>query len=448
MSESNSAVLEAPSASADTVAVGIDDLLIGRPIQFPIFDDNGLLLLAEGAIITSDFKRLLRQRKLPEVKVHKDDVANITLNTDILAGVEEFSFDNAITQQLDKLVEGGLPPLQNNGPAVKDSMVSLGRIAYDNKQRERLVERNKENGKALNNMLDDALNGGRLDGAVATQMAGAYLNEMRADVENVLTSAVGVFDDDCMSHQALQTSMLAMALGIELGFDTSNVRTLGLIGLVHDWGMMKVPTRIRQSQTPLTAEQFHEVKKHPIYSLELLDRATSIPGIVSLVSYQIHERPCGTGYPRGRSGNAIHQFARVIAVADAYTAMTTARKWRPAFMAYAAVETLVRDAGKKMFDPVAVRALLNVLALFPIGSLVTLSDGSIGRVMRRNGKNYTKPIVQRLQDGSGRRVDSTAADNILDLSQSELSVEQALPTPGRDELSLSEALKLTDSSTW
>ncbi len=53
-----------------------------------------------------------------------------------------------------------------------------------------------------------------------------------------------------------------------------------------------------------------------------------------------------------------------------------------------------------------------------------------------------------VQDGTGHRVDSTSADNILDLSQSQLSVEQALPTPGRDELSLSDALKLTESSTW
>lgn len=446
MSESNSAVLDAPSA--ETVAVGVDDLLIGRPIQFPIFDDNGVLLLAEGAIITSDFKRLLRQRKLPEVNVHKDDVANVTLNSDILAGVEEFSLDTALTQELDKLVDGGLPPLQNNGPSVKDSMVSLGRIAYDGKQRERLVERNKENSKQLNNMLDDALNGGRLDGALATQMASNYLNEMRADVENVLTTSVGVFDDDCLSHQALQTAMLAMALGIELGFDASNVKSLGLIGLVHDWGMMKVPKSIRNTKTPLTPEEFHEVKKHPIYSLELLDRATSIPGIVSLVSYQIHERPNGRGYPRGRSGNAIHQFARVIAVADAYTAMTTARTWRKPLMAYAAVETLVREAGKKAYDPVAVRALLNVLSLFPIGSLVTLSDGSIARVMRRNGKNYTKPIVQRLQLSSGQRVDSGASENILDLTQLSLSVEQALPTPGRDELSLTEALNLTELNSW
>lgn len=448
MSVSASAVLEAPSALEDSVAVGVDDLLIGRPIQFPIFDDSGVLLLAEGAVITSDFKRLLRQRRLPEVKVHKDDVANITLCKDILTGIEEYNFDTALTKELDKLVDGGLPPLQNKGPAVKDSLVSLGRIAYDNKQRERLVERNKENGKQLNDMLDNAFHGGRLDGAVATQMASNYLNEMRADVENVLTSSVGVFDDDCMSHQALQTSMLAMALGIEMGFDAANIKTLGLIGLVHDWGMMKVPQSIRRCDRPLTAHEFHEVKKHPIYSLELLDRATAIPGIVSLVSYQIHERPNGNGYPRRRSGQAIHQFARIIAVADAYTAMTTVRNWRKPLMAYAAVETLVREAGRKAYDPVAVRALLNVLALFPIGSLVTLSDGSIARVMRRNGKNYTKPIVQRLQLSSGQRVDPTATENIVDLTRVGLSVEQALPTPGRHELTLSEALKLTESNTW
>ena len=73
------------------------------------------------------------------------------------------------------------------------------------------------------------------------------------------------------------------------------------------------------------------------------------------------------------------------------------------------------------------RALLHTLALFPIGSYVTLSDGSVAKVLRTNGKEYTKPIVQRLQNGSGCFVEPDDDDQLVDLTKSELTVVQALP---------------------
>lgn len=430
---------------ADTVMVGIDDLIIGRPIQTAIHDENGVLLLAEGSVITAEFKRLLRQHKLPEVRLAKDDAARVTLSSNILEDVEPFSFDTALTQELDRIVDGGIAPVRNTGPSVRDGMVSLGRNGYDAKQRDRLVARNEHNRAAMSSMMQDALDGGKVDGAIATEVASNYFNEMRSDVENVLTSTVGIFDDDCLSQQSIQTSLLSMALGIELGLDAENVRTIGTIGLVHDWGMMKVPKRVREAPKPLSNDDFFEIKKHPIYSLELLNRTQSIPGIASLVAYQIHERPNGTGYPRGRSGASIHQFARIIAVADTYTAMTAKRHWRKPFMAYAAMEMMLRETQKKNLDAQVVRALLQVLSLFPVGSLVTLSDSSIARVIRRNGKNYTRPIVQVLQSADGGRVDTANSSGIIDLASSDITVVQAIATPGRDELSLNEAIELIDT---
>ncbi len=433
---------DAPAAETEQVSVGVDDLIIGRPIQHPIYDEKGTLLLAAGTVISSEFKRLLRQHKLPEVLISKEDAAQVVLAADILENTDAFCFHTALTKEFDKLIDGGLPPVANTGAAVRDGMVSLGKNGYDAKQRDRLVEKNKENTRALSDMMQSAAEGGRVDGAVASDVASYCLYEMRSDIENVLTSEIGAYDDDCMSAQALQTSMLAMAIGIELGLDTDNVKTIGTVGLVHDWGMMKVPKRVRSAPHPLSAEDYHEIQKHPIYSLEMLQQAQSIPGLVSVISYQIHERPDGSGYPRGRSTRTIHQFARIVAVADTYVAMTNARYWRKPFMAYAAMECILRETQRKHLDATAVRALLQVLSLFPIGSLVALTDGSVARVMRRNGTHYTSPIVCLLQDAQGQRVDAATQSRYIDLSQSELKVAQALPTPGREEVPLSEAISL------
>ena len=435
---------EATASNERTVSVGIDELIIGRPIEFPIHDEKGLLLLAEGAVITSDFKRLLRQRGLQEVQIDARDAERITVNEELAAAAQAFSFDTELTKHLDQIIDGGMVPVQNRVPAVKDKIQRHGCKTYDNQQRERLAEENDQNQKMLAGMMKEALHGGAVDGQLAGAMTGNYLSEMQLDIDNVLNSTGGVFGDSSIAAQSLQTSLLSMAIGIEMGLDADNIRMLGLVGLVHDWGMARVPEHVRVAPHPLSSNDFHEIRKHPIHSLEMLQKASGMPGLVSLVAYQIHERPNGTGYPRGRSGNAIHQFARIVAVADSYTAMTTPKPYRPAFMAYAAIECLLRDAQKRNLEARVVRHLLTILSLFPIGSLVTLSDGSIGRVLRRNGDKYMSPIVQRLQNGRGERVDSNTVENLIDLGTSELKVEQALPTPGRNEVGLTTALNFRD----
>lgn len=428
------------AVESDTrVDVPLDELILGRPIDFPIHDSRGVLLLAKGSVITADFKRLLRQRNIDCVKIDQREVSRVTLPQD-LQGHSAFSFDSELTRHLDQIIDDGMVPVHNRGPAVRKSLTSRGRDAYDREQRQRLIERNAENHAALSHVMKTALHGGTVSGSVMSEMSDEYLTEMQSDVDSVLTSTAETPDESSLAAQSLQTALLAMAIGVEMELDADNVRMLGLIGLVHDWGMQRVSKHIRNTAGELSPEDFHEIKKHPIYSLEMLQNTTSIPGLVSLVSYQIHERPDGHGYPRGRTDNTIHQFAKIVAVADIYTALTSPRPWRPAYMAYAAVECLLRDARARRVDASVVRSLLHVLSLFPVGSLVTLSDGSVARVMRRNGDEYASPIVQRIQNAQGETVDPVAEENRIDLRESELTVEQALPTPGRKELRLPEAL--------
>ena len=184
-----------------------------------------------------------------------------------------------------------------------------------------------------------------------------------------------------------------------------------------------------------------EIKKHPIYSLEMLQNVSSLPRVVSVIAYQVHERFNGTGYPRGRKGNSIHLFARILQIADAFIGMTSPRPYRPPMMRYAAMECLIRQAKERYVDPEVVRALLKIQSLFPIGSFVTLTDGSVAQVVRRNQDYYTEPIVARVQDSQGNSVDPEDDSNLIDLREADgLGVQQALPTPGSNEIAFSEDL--------
>jgi hypothetical protein len=104
------------------------------------------------------------------------------------------------------------------------------------------------------------------------------------------------------------------------------------------------------------------------------------------------------------------------------------------------MECLIRQAGSGDVEPQVARALLRLLSLFPIGSYVLLSDGSIARVLRRNGDHYTQPIVRLVQDSNGTRLPLGSEAAVIDLNEEGLRVSQALRTPSRDEIGLSDEI--------
>ena len=140
----------------------------------------------------------------------------------------------------------------------------------------------------------------------------------------------------------------------------------------------------------------------------------------------MHERMNGSGYPRQRRGEQIHPLARIAAVADVYVALVSPRAYRPAMLPYSAMEHLVRGSRSGLFDRAVVRAFLETVSMFPIGSYVELSDGRTGRVVRANPDKYTAPVVQVETDNE------SDVPDIIDLSQEQdLSIVRPLPNPAK-----------------
>ena len=421
----------------DLVLRSIDELLIGKPLKFPIYSAAGVLLLSEGSIISSEFKQKLKAHRVNDVKLHPEDAAALTLDSSFDDG-HSFQFDTELTQKLDKVIDAGLLFVQNNGPAVKDEMVFHGRKAYDPEHRDNLIQQHRETSESLDSMIRESLHGGRISGNQVNQLAATYLTDMTADCDSVISIAFEA-NQQGISEHCLKMAILGMAIGTQLDLDADNIRTIGVAGLVCDWGMTKVPEHIRNADRVLSQAEFLEIQKHTIYSLDMLERVSGMPRVVPLVVYQTHESPNGNGYPKGKKGRHIHLFARILHVADAYIALTSPRPYRKALMPYAAMECLLQNAQSKLVDAAAVRALMQITSLFPIGSLVALNDGSIARVIRRNGDDYTTPIVQLIRDAEGNKIsaEDQRDSHVIDLATSELYVAQALPTPGREEIGLS-----------
>jgi HD-GYP domain-containing protein (c-di-GMP phosphodiesterase class II) len=174
------------------------------------------------------------------------------------------------------------------------------------------------------------------------------------------------------------------------------------------------------------------MQQHPLYTFEMLAKVPQLSDGIRIAAAQVHEKLDGSGYPRGLTETQIHPYAKILHVADAYVSLTEETWGRPAFISYDALVYLLNQVKNRSISLEAVRALLNVVSLFPIGSHVSLSDGSEARVIRRGNGVYTKPVVQRVGSDRTVRVDSGHA-SIVDLSHSDLEVSAPLPHPTRQE---------------
>jgi HD-GYP domain-containing protein (c-di-GMP phosphodiesterase class II) len=422
------------------VSIRVDDLIVGRQINAPIVSKHGVLLLARNTPITVEIKRHLKQRGIDSVEVALDDASVLTIRSTSSTSTPArgISFDTELTRKLDALIDSGLVPDISNGPAVSQFVKNNGKAPYDQQQRQRLQDKHSKNGKLLTSLMTSVLHGQESDISVEG-MADGYLDEMYNDIDCTLSSRPSSnkshdSESPDLVSGSIETSLLSMAIGIEMEYDEQSVRLIGIAGLVHDWGMVKVDQNLINAPRALNDIERLEIMRHPIYSLEMIQHASSLPRIISIIAYQVHERFNATGYPRGRRGVNIHPFARVIQVADIYNALINPRPYRAPYTKYSAMSRLIHMVGERSVDSDVVRALLRVLSLFPIGSYVQLSDGSIAQVIRGRREDYSKPIVLRVNDVDGNPLTSDNLDNIIDLASSELTVVQALPTPGSNEV--------------
>ena len=172
-----------------------------------------------------------------------------------------------------------------------------------------------------------------------------------------LAQALDLRDSGTAEHSA-NVGVYAETMARELGLDESRIERVRLAGILHDIGKVGVPDAILCKAGPLDEDKWEEMRKHP----EIGARILGTRELVDIREWVLasHERRDGRGYPRGLAGEDIPIEARILAVADAYEAMTADRIYRPGMGERAAREELVANSGTQ-FDPEVVEAFLGAL---------------------------------------------------------------------------------------
>ncbi len=231
---------------------------------------------------------------------------------------------------------------------------------------------------------------------------------------NVLVSLTDIqaFDDYTYGH-SVNVCVLSIMTGITMGYNALKLRELALGALLHDIGKTKIDKSIINKPDDLTKAEYEEIKRHPQYGFDILRDYPEISLLSAHVAFQHHERWDGRGYPRGMTGENIHEYARITAAADVYDALMADRPYRPSYTVSQALTVLKRMAGIHL-DKNVVLALIANIAVYPIGTLVELNTGNIGVVVDINKEYPTKPVLRIVYDMIARKV---VAPHEIDLSK-------------------------------
>ena len=155
--------------------------------------------------------------------------------------------------------------------------------------------------------------------------------------------------------------------------------------------MVRLPPQLYMAGRQLTDTERKSITAHPILGYNIL-KDKQFPLSICLAALEHHERMNGTGYPRALGGDKISLYARVIAVACSYDAVTSSRPYREAREGYAGMVDILKNDGKQ-YDDLVIKALVYSLSLYPIGSYVLLTNAKIGQVIDVNTDNPRYPVV-------------------------------------------------------
>jgi hypothetical protein len=202
-------------------------------------------------------------------------------------------------------------------------------------------------------------------------------------------------------ENALNTAILATLVGKKMQFPRHRTLAMVTAALLHDVGMLRVPQEILAKQGKLLPEERRQVQTHPVYSYKIITKDLGYSEDVGVPALQHQERWDGNGYPRRLAKDSIRLEARIIAVADSFVAMVSNKPYRSSMIGYTAIRNLLSDNGKR-FDPEVLKVFIQVLGIYPIGSIVLLSDASVCRVLENRSAAPLKPRVKVIIDSEGQ----------------------------------------------
>lgn len=322
------------------IVVSINECKIGTKIAENIFNSYGAVIIAENSILDDKKIEKLKDCGITRLKVYKDD-----------------------------------------GEDIKDPIVN------------RMVKQYETHVETVKDVIKDISEGKNLELEKVEVVAENLLDKFNEN-KNVLNCIKKIRSaDEYTYNHCVNVSLLSMMIGKWLKMKEEDIRGLVLAGLLHDIGKAKVDKYILNKPGKLSPEEFEEMKKHVVYAKEILDWMPDINKDIIMGVVMHHEREDGSGYMLGAKNTQIHPYAKIIAVADVYDAMTANRVYREKQNPFDVFEH-IRASSYSSLDTNICLTFLNYITSYYIGDACRLNTDEIGEIISINQRDISRPLIR------------------------------------------------------
>jgi HD-GYP domain-containing protein (c-di-GMP phosphodiesterase class II) len=280
-------------------------------------------------------------------------------------------------------------------------------------------------------LLESVVEDIRAGNALATETVQPVINDMVDSMTRNPDAMMWVAkmrekDIDLYGH-GLSVAVSLVAFGRHLGYPKEQLSQLGMVGFLLDVGKIKLPRELLEKNARLTPAEYAIMREHVKLGLDILAEMPLLESTIVTGVAQHHERLDGSGYPQGLRSDEISVFGRMAAIADTFAALTRERPYAEAVSPHEALQKLSNWGGTQ-FQMEMVEQFIQSIGVFPVGSLVELSNGEVAVVVTHNKHKRLRPKVLVIADsGKQLREQPKMIDLIFDTSERPVYIRRGLP---------------------
>ena len=213
--------------------------------------------------------------------------------------------------------------------------------------------------------------------------------------------------DEYTYHHSVNVSILSIALGQRLGLNRQFLTEIGLVALFHDIGKIEIPNEVLNKATNFTEDEWKIMKKHPVWGVKAILKLRGMDTSAiraAVVSFEHHMNYDLSGYPKVRQYTELDFYSKLVSLADQYDAMTSSRVYSRIPLSPDKALSIMMERSGTQLDPILFKFFINMVGVFPIGTLVMLDTKELGLVYESDVMFADRPRVLLIIDNKGERV--------------------------------------------
>lgn len=265
----------------------------------------------------------------------------------------------------------------------------------------------------LNKALDDIKNKRAIDIKAARVLVSSILNNLLKNKYSLLILTSIKSHDEYTFVHAINVAIFTLIQAESLGLKQSYLNEIGIAALLHDAGKLALSGDILRKKEKLEKEEFDQIREHPVDGAKILIQTPDINPVAALTAFEHHVRYDLKGYPERPFGKKINLVSMMVTIADIYDALRSQRAYHEEMAPEKTYEEMLGMSGE-FFHPDLLENFFRVVGVYPPGSLVELSDKTVGLVVRESALDIRRPQIEVLYNSSNEKEKNPYIINLLE----------------------------------